>query len=293
MIIPALIGDPHFVQNLRVPLLALVLGLLVTPPEEPYDNFHPAWSPSGDWIAFESNRDGDFEIFFVRPDGTELTQVTRNEAKDSHPTWAPDGRWLAFESDRDGEIAIYARRFPGPRAERVTRTPGVMPSFSTEGRDVTFSAAGSTKPGIYIVGVDGVLPPRRLTDRDDMAAAWSFDGETIAFQSRRDGHIEIYTMRPDGSGVKRLTHGSDDEESLLPSWHPVSERLVFRRGGDYYAMDAKTGATERLTHDSPGNGIASWSPDGERFTIFSDRDGTTEIYTLGKDGTDPKRLTFR
>lgn len=280
-------------------MLALtpLFGLLFALAEEPYDNFHPAWSPSGDWIAFDSNRDGDFEIFIVRPDGTELTQVTRNEARDSHPSWAPDGRWLAFESDRDGELAIYARRFPGPKAERVTATSGVVASFSTEGRDITFSGAGSTKKGLYIVGVDGVLPPTRLTDEEDMVAAWSFDGETIAFQSRRDGHFEIYTIRPNGGGVKRLTHGSKEDESLLPSWHPVSERLVFWRrsaeGGDYYSMDLRTGALERITNDSPGMGIASWSPDGERFTIFSNRDGTTEIYTLSKDGTDPRRLTFR
>jgi Tol biopolymer transport system component len=65
------------------------------------DNF-PAWSPKGDRIAFVSDRDGDYEIYSVRPDGTDLSRLTRSHGLDAHLAWSPDGEWIAFASARTG-----------------------------------------------------------------------------------------------------------------------------------------------------------------------------------------------
>ncbi len=48
-------------------------------------NFVPTWSPFGDWIAFESNRSGNYEIYLIKSDGKELMQITNNNA--SFPAW--------------------------------------------------------------------------------------------------------------------------------------------------------------------------------------------------------------
>jgi Tol biopolymer transport system component len=52
-------------------------------------NEYPTWSPDGQWIAFHSDRDGDFEIYIVRPDGSDLRQLTDNDANDMYPSWSP------------------------------------------------------------------------------------------------------------------------------------------------------------------------------------------------------------
>jgi TolB protein len=66
------------------------------------DNF-PAWSPTGDLIAFASDRDGPtFEIYTIRPDGSELRRITTSPGHDAHMAWSHDGRWLAFSSNRAG-----------------------------------------------------------------------------------------------------------------------------------------------------------------------------------------------
>jgi Tol biopolymer transport system component len=52
-------------------------------------NEYPTWSPDGQWIAFHSDRDGDFDIFIVRPDGSELRQLTDNDDDDMQPSWSP------------------------------------------------------------------------------------------------------------------------------------------------------------------------------------------------------------
>ena len=65
------------------------------------DNF-PAWSPAGDRIAFTSDRAGDYEIYSIRPDGTELQRLTRSPGNDAHCAWSPDGKRIAFTSARAG-----------------------------------------------------------------------------------------------------------------------------------------------------------------------------------------------
>jgi TolB protein len=85
-------------QGLRI--LTLSSGKIAELTTE-YDTF-PVWSPRGDRIAFCSMRDGDFDIYTVRPDGTEVRKLTNSHGNDSHPTWSPDGNWIVFGSSRQG-----------------------------------------------------------------------------------------------------------------------------------------------------------------------------------------------
>jgi Tol biopolymer transport system component len=74
-----------------------------------YDNF-PKWSPKGNVILFTTDRDGDFELYTIRPDGTGLTRVTNSPGNDAHSIWSDDGEWIVFSSGRKGfkdEMALY------------------------------------------------------------------------------------------------------------------------------------------------------------------------------------------
>ena len=65
------------------------------------DNF-PSWSQRGNWIAFTSRRDGDYEIYIIHPDGTGLKRLTRSAGNDAHASFSPDGEWIAFATARGG-----------------------------------------------------------------------------------------------------------------------------------------------------------------------------------------------
>jgi Tol biopolymer transport system component len=82
------------------------------------DNF-PAWSPSGDRIAFTRNQDGEYDLFVVRPDGTELKRLTNSPGNDAHGAWSPDGKFLLWSSSRSGfkdEAPLYDNS-PQPYSE--------------------------------------------------------------------------------------------------------------------------------------------------------------------------------
>src|SRR5450432_2857715 len=74
-----------------------------------YDNF-PKWSPKGDVIMFTTDRDADFELYTIRPDGAGLRRITNSPGNDAHSVWSNDGEWVVFSSGRKGfkdEMALY------------------------------------------------------------------------------------------------------------------------------------------------------------------------------------------
>lgn len=69
--------------------------------DSPQPDYDPVWSPTGEWIAFVSERTGNDEIWIVHPDGTGLKQLTKNTWEwDKHPSWSPDGKKIVFWSNR-------------------------------------------------------------------------------------------------------------------------------------------------------------------------------------------------
>jgi Tol biopolymer transport system component len=120
----------------------------------------------------------------------------------------------------------------------------------------------------------------------------AFPGENgrIAFHSTRDGNLEIYSMRADGSGVTRLTRNSAPDRN--PSYSASGHLILFERGSeegpDTYVMAADGSGQTRIARRAAE---PSWSPDGRRVTFRSSRDGNPEIYVMNADGTGVKRLT--
>jgi Tol biopolymer transport system component len=116
----------------------------------------------------------------------------------------------------------------------------------------------------------------QLTDNDvdDESPSWSPDGEKIAFESDRDGPVEIYVMDADGSDVTRLTNSANNDLfNINPSWSPDGEKIAFEsnRDGNHeiYTMDADDGSdVTRLTdndaeYSNPDWGTNTSSPDGD------------------------------
>jgi Tol biopolymer transport system component len=85
----------------------------------------PAPSNSEDLIAFASDRDGNYEIYVMHADDSNLQRLTDNDADEWFPSWSPDGAQLLFNSKRDGgDLDVYVMNADGTNVRRLTDSPG-------------------------------------------------------------------------------------------------------------------------------------------------------------------------
>ena len=234
-----------------------------------------AFSPDGSMVAFsdyvsEGAADGvKVEIFVMGADGSELTQVTHDDAYNAFPSWSPDGTEIVYTSYRGDEYI--------PGCLGTTLCPG----------------------NLFIVGVDGTNE-RQLTDApsDESMPSWSPDGQTIVFQSAAtDAAGTLRVIRADGIGERELV-GGPGGWALHPKWAPDGERVLFlgatARGtvGVWIVGQDGTELHEvaDTEADSPSGLPALWSPDGGEIAFSKLVGGEPQLWVANADGTDAHML---
>lgn len=245
-------------------------------------------------IVFESNRDGNSEIYVMNADGTAQTNLTNNPAVDSKPAWSPDGTRIAFTSDRAGTSQVWMMNSDGSSATQLTNDPvgAGGPTWSPDGTRIAFHGLAAGNYDIYSmdVGFGGAATELTNGPQADTNPAWSPDGVRIAFVRNGD----IWVMNADGSNQTRLTNTPADE--IEADWSPDGSRIAFaspRDGGIFqvFVMNSDGSAQTRVTNDPVGAGHPSWSPDGTKMAFHSVRDGAHDIWVMDVNGDNQVRLT--
>jgi WD40 repeat protein len=113
-------------------------------------------------------------------------------------------------------------------------------------------------------------------------------------------HTDIFTVRPDGSGLRQLTHVAEDAAAALPSWSPDGTKIVFESNvsGNYeiWVMDADGGHKTQITHERRFEHLTpSWSPDGmqivySRCHVPFGFVGFCDIQVMDADGGNARRV---
>jgi TolB protein len=211
--------------------------------------YAPAWSPDGSRIAFVSGRTGDEEIYVARADGSGPTRLTRLPGPDLSPAWSSDGRRLVWSRNAE----IWTMSASGAAKKRVVARAEQWHEHHSptwHGSAIVYS---STRVSAFDTELFRV-PARRLTFTqgsdgtlgDDSMPDFSPDGRLLAFTSNRDRQGEIYVMRPDGSGVRRLTRRPGDD--WAPDFSPDGRRIAFTQlPGTVWVMNADGSGLRRLT----------------------------------------------
>jgi Tol biopolymer transport system component len=247
---------------------------LTTAPAKASDDY-PDYASDGSFVAFQRCPRGPCRIYTVRADGSGLARIGRACAKpppacadDTYPAISPDRRQIAFvhafgqiRKDQIDHVGIYRMNVDGSHLRRVTlpRTRTAEdndPQWSPDGRRIVFVRKNITaKPAggqaVFVVNADGSglrrVTPYKLRAGD--GPDWSPDGTQILFRSPETEdflHSNIFTIHPDGTGLRQVTHAG-------PSTKVYS---------------------------------ASFSPDGGSITVgMTGVDGQADVFRIGADGS--------
>ncbi|MFL6765556.1 MAG: TolB family protein [Sphingomicrobium sp.] len=246
-------------------------------------------------------------VFIARPDGSGMRQVDSDPGCKQRPVWSPDGRWIAYrfmpkcDYSRDQVVVKAADGSRGVNVSRTIRVFGNSPSWSPDGRSIAFAGvralrgrpdAADEPMGLYIATSDG-RSHRRVTSKtigEVQYPMWSPDGRTIAFQASRSESFDIYTVAPDGSRLRRLTHNEGFTE--WPMWSPDSRRIAYGVEGEQSALWVMR-ADGRDKHElRSGVGVpANWAP-GEWLVANCNSPGPKKIgiCAISPDGAKEVRL---
>ena len=210
----------------QIKMWSMLLGRLVNFASAGGANLSPAWSPSGQELAFSSSRTGDPEIWVSDPSGNVAHRITSFVGPDVSPTWNPKtGAQIAWISGRTGLPQLYIMDSDGSNVQRMTDGGyATSVSWSPNGQFLAFAwdrKYGPGAPGGQDIYVMEIATKRWIQLTHDIGRcdfpSWSPDGRHIVFSNSQDGHDShdrIMTMLADGTQQHALTEPGAD----MPNW---------------------------------------------------------------------------
>jgi Tol biopolymer transport system component len=256
--------------------------------QHPGNDSSPIWDPTGEHIAFLSNRAGGSpHLYVMRPDGSELIDASQGQA--ASPCWSPDGLLLAFASDRVGGTNIFSVKATGTTLTQLTTTGTTSsPTWSNDGTRIAFlDALGS----VWVMDATGV------GTHDLMLAGqnpkWSPVAAKIALIARNFaiGGYDIVLVNSDGSNSVLATMTANVDESAQ-QWSPDGNWIAGQTNqNEIFVVNTGTQSYANLTMSTSIDDSPSWSPDSTHVLFTSDRGGHPNVYVVPVAGGTATDLT--
>jgi Tol biopolymer transport system component len=233
-------------------------------------------SRDGQWLAYDSDRAGNFDIWKIPVGGREPIQLTTHLGNDFNPGWSPDGKHLEFHSARDGIRHIYVISSDGTGEQLIARGPGqdYMPAWSPTGDRVAFRSVTDSSAYLFVTErrADGSWTAPHVINGDSSRtwAQWSPDGASIAY-----GTDQGLVVAPASGGASRIVVGRAQLGGDV-------QGIAWPDPATIYVMGPIANGLFRTYAVSPsGLGRTSFATDGKRlFFLLATRDADIGVLEI-------------
>lgn len=233
----------------------------------------PRWSPDGEGFVYNSIKEGGWMLYLMGISSEKVTKISGRKGLNTGARWLEDGKSLDLTLSYDrGNQDIYTIDLKGNILERLTNHWGsdLSPVRSPDGSKIAFVSNRSGSPQIYIKDLEANYEERITFEfngasfKEATSPVWSSLNKII-FQAITDesgGKFDIYSVNPDGNGLRQLTENNGNNED--PSWSPDGRFIVFssNRSGGYhlYIMNGNGYNQRRITYFRGEEEAPHWSP---------------------------------
>jgi Tol biopolymer transport system component len=253
-------------------------------------------------IVFQQETDDGIQLFTMKPDGTDIRQITQVEAEPGRDQpgagradWSPDGRTIVF-NENDCQIRLIDA--DGSNLREVPGEPGYTlgtdlceadPSFTPDGRSIVYGRFDGQAEHIWRVDLDGTNR-RLVTDACGIDPNVSPDATQLSCMG--DG---LWVVNMDGTDAKQVSPST--EIFFQNDWAPDGSAIVFadehREGSAApanIATVAPDGTNLRYLTDDGGNGV-SYSPDGTAIVYRRISGDDRALFIMAADGSGARQIT--
>jgi TolB protein len=194
-----------------------------------YDDRDPAIDPSGEYLAFSSNRSGPWDLYLLSLRTAEIRPLTSTPGYEGNPTWSPDGAWIAFESYYDGDYDILILPVDGGQEPiQLTNHPAtdIQPAWDPAGRRIAFVSDREGSPDIFLANLD--QPDNRYLNLTQTSSypegfpSFNHDGTWLAYTRKENGLAEIYRQDVTNLELPPIPLGAGEH----PAWSPEGGSLA-------------------------------------------------------------------
>ena len=247
-------------------------------------------------IVFSSNRYGNYDVFSMKVDGSDLKQLTTNKARDAWPKWSPDGTAVIFCSERLGKNQIFIMDADGKNQRNLSNNSfnELDPVISPDGKYIAFTTKATGTYQLHVMNIDGT-GRKRLTNSGQFCGRpdWSPDARRLVYVSMENGFYEIYRINIDGSGKQKLTDFKT--ETSTPSWSKHGYYILFNaheNGVDHlYQMKPDGSELKKIKVGSQSDFMGRWSGNSDKLVFTSIRNKNYDLYTYDLNTKEEKQLS--
>jgi len=230
-------------------------------------NILPRWTPDGKKILYTSYMKRNPDLYAIDLVSGNNYRISYRNGLNACPTWLSDaeGEKMVLMLKQDDRSHLFLTKVGDKGAIPLTSGSDnyASPSWSPDGKQITFVSDRSGTPQVYTMDKSG-KNLKRITYQGNynVSPAWSPKGDWIAFCGRQSGFFEIFLATPDGDRVRQLTRGPGNNED--PTWSPDGRYLAFSStkegGAAIYVMNINGTHQRKLTTLRGDATNPSWSP---------------------------------